>query len=160
MARLREDEIRRLLDYLRGQIAAATSLLWLEDELRGDEGGEFLREPEILTYFPATTSVFLAGNMIWRMRFIPHALLRMTQRGVGSLELVSLFTRFVEFCQNSNQIIHIGAYQIVGKSQTSAKVLTLRVDVDTIEDESGTAHVVTVFYWRGDGFETIEIELN
>lgn len=130
--RLREDEIRRLLAYLRGQIEDAETLLQIEDELRGENAAEFLREPEVLDYFQSLDSNFAAGKIEWKLRVIPHAHLRIVQRGIGLPEIINLFVRFVEFCQDSNEIIHVGAYQIKGKPYNGTKVLTLRVDVDRI----------------------------
>ena len=44
MSRLREEEIRRLLRYLRQQIEDQEYLAEIEDELRGEDAEEFLRE--------------------------------------------------------------------------------------------------------------------
>ena len=44
MGRLRDEEIRRLLRYLRQQIEDQEYLAEIEDELRGEDAEEFLRE--------------------------------------------------------------------------------------------------------------------
>jgi hypothetical protein len=56
MARLREEEIRRLLSYFRQRIQDTDRLAEVEDELRGEYAEEFLREPDVLVYFPVTCS--------------------------------------------------------------------------------------------------------
>ena len=159
MAYLREEEIRRLVNYLRQRASDAEELLRVEDEIRSEDATDFLREPEILAYFPSLKNEFFAGDLYWQLQIIPHAHLRMVQRGIGALEIVLLFQRFVQFCRQRNEIIVVGAYQIVGKSRLSSKILTLRTDVDLIDDAAGKAHVVTTFAGRAGDTEANEIEL-
>lgn len=72
MAELRDDEIRRLIGYLRGQIREAERLAQIEDELRGEFGAEFLREPEILSHFPEQILELLIANTNWRLKIIGY----------------------------------------------------------------------------------------
>lgn len=158
MARLRQEEIRRLLGYLRKRIADPGLLAQIEDELRGDYADEFLREPELLVHFPVLTENFTVGGSQWQLRIIPHAHLRMVQHGVKLEEVNTLFQRFVEYCVASAEIITSGPYTIFGRPEPRSARLTLRVDVDVVTDESGAAHVVTVFIGRSDSIDVIEVE--
>ncbi len=83
MARLRAEEVRRLMNYLSQQIGDPERLAEIEDALRDEYGEEFLREPDLLIYFPEQTSEIVAAGASWRLRFIPHALLRTVQRGIS-----------------------------------------------------------------------------
>ena len=98
MARLRAEEVRRLMNYLSQQIGDAGRIAEIEDALRDEYGKEFLREPDLLIYFPEQTSELVAAGTSWRLRFIPHALLRMVQRGISPSAATDLFRRFVEAC--------------------------------------------------------------
>ncbi len=51
MAKLKSDEIRRLAAHLKKQINDVERFNFIEDELSGEEATEFIREPEILSYF-------------------------------------------------------------------------------------------------------------
>ncbi len=98
MSALRDDEIRRLLKFLREQIQDAEKLAFIEDELHSDFGAEFLREPEILSYFPIETISILKPETIWKLKIISYTRMRMTQRGIKREEIINLFERFLKFC--------------------------------------------------------------
>jgi|SRR5437870_1627473 len=83
MARLRTEEVRRLMNYLSQQIRDPKRLAEIEDALRDEYAEEFLREPELLVYFPEHTAEIFASGANWRLRIIPHALLRMVQRATS-----------------------------------------------------------------------------
>ena len=68
MPSLRDDEIRRLLKFLRGKTQDAEKLAFIEDELRGDFGSEFLREPEILSYFSDETILIPEAETVWNRK--------------------------------------------------------------------------------------------
>lgn len=94
----------------RQQIKDETLLAGIEDTLRGDEAQEYLREPEILAYFPEVAEDFDAGGLRWRLRVIPHARLRSVQRGIFTPSIVELFRCFVEFNQQQGAVITVGSY--------------------------------------------------
>jgi hypothetical protein len=52
MGRLRTEEVRRLLRYLSERVGNPEQLAEIEDGLRDEDAEEFLREPDVLTYFP------------------------------------------------------------------------------------------------------------
>ncbi len=153
MAYLRDDGVRRLLGYLRQQIQDNERLAYLEDELRSEYGTEFLREPEMTACFPAEMVSFEISETIWRLRIIGYTRLRMTQRGIHLETVTALFSRFVEHCRASGQLIAVGPYTIYSRP------MTLRIDIDAISDEQGQAHTVTVFVGHGDSSGTEEINL-
>lgn len=160
MAFLRDDEIRRLLAYLRRQISDSEQLAVIEDKLKSEFGAEFLREPEILTFFPEQKLEIKFTDANWTLRIIPYTSLRMIQRGF-SLELISgLFQKFLEFCRANDETITIGAYTLFGKPFPRSPPVTLRIDIDEIKEAFGKAHTVTVFVGRGDADNTIEIALS
>lgn len=148
MARLPLDEVRRLVSYLRAQVADPDRLIEIEGELQGEEAEEFLREPELLAYFPMLTEEITVVGLQWRLRVIPHAHLRMVQRGIKTATVVSLFSRFVEMCIAEGQPVAIGKYTIRERATPRGSGIALRVDVDVVESASGQAHVVTVFMGR------------
>jgi|ERR1041384_3822020 hypothetical protein len=156
MSRLRDDEIRRLLRYLHQQVEDQEYLAKIEDELRGADAEEFLREPELLAYFPEQTEELIAAGAKWILRIIPHAYLRMVQRGIQQTAVVSMFKLFVEKCAAEEQVITVGPYTIFGRPMTRAKTLTLRVDVDVVADTSGQARLVTVVIGRTNAEGTTE----
>lgn len=160
MAILRDDEIRRLLKFLGSIIPDKAKFASIEDELRGDFGQEILREPEILDYFSAEIIDIQFDETDWQLRVIPYTKMRLTQRGINSETLRILFSKFLKFCKENNLIISKGAYTIVGKPKPRASLLTLRIDVDEIEEVSAKAHTVTIFVGHGDTSETEEIFLN
>ena len=149
---LKDNEIRRLLSYLRAQINDENLLATIEDEMRGEYGEEIIREPELLRYFPLSVAEIRIAGTIWHLKIIPYTALRMTQRGINREQVTALFTRFVEFCNGVNETISVGAYTIFSKS------LTLRIDVDTVSDIGGEAHTVTVFFGKGNVEQTIVID--
>lgn len=159
MSVLPDNQIRCLLKYLRGQIQDSEKLSVIEDELRGEFGTQFLREPKILSYFPSEIIEILTDEIIWKLKIIPYTRMRMTQRGISQTEIVRLFERFLEFCAGEKQIIIIGAYTIFGKANPRGSTITLRIDVDEIRRKEGKAHTVTVFVGRGDTTQTLEISL-
>jgi hypothetical protein len=124
----------------------------LEGYLLGDEAGSLLREPDFLSLFPTVIHELVAGMTRWRLRFIPHARVRMVQRGIKSDLVLKLFTRFVERCLDEGIEIAPGPYTI----RQPATGITLRIDIDVIEVDRGFAHLVTVF--TGKGGETEQVE--
>src|SRR6266566_2715034 len=132
MARLRTEEVRRLMNYLSQQIRDPKRLAELEDALRDEYAEEFLREPDLLVYFPEHTAEIFASGANWRLRIIPHALLRMVQRGITRNVVKNLFLRFVESCSAGPHIITTGPYTIFGRVQPRGKLITLRADVDVV----------------------------
>jgi len=159
MGRLRDEEIRRLLRYLRQRIEDQEYLAEIEDELRGEGAEEFLREPELLAYFPEQIAELIAASAKWLLLIIPHAYMRMVQRGIRQAAVVNLFKRFVEKCVAEEQVISAGPYTIFGRPTPRAKTITLRVDVDVVADTSGQAHLVTVVIGRTDVEGTTESRL-
>lgn len=97
MSRLDQAEARRLLSYLRNRVADIETLAHIEDELRGEYADEFLREPELLAWFPPLHEEIEINGAIWLLRVIPHAHLRMVQRGIKIETLLNIFQRFVQF---------------------------------------------------------------
>ncbi|SRR6266404_1299103 len=144
MSCLRDDEIRRLIAHLRRQIHDEASVAEFEDVLRSDEAQEFLREPEILTYFPLITETFDASGVRWQLRIIPHAHLRSVQRGISIKSVTSLFRRFVEWCDEQAVAITIGNYSVTARPAPRKHKLTIRFEVNQANDSEGAAHVVTV----------------
>lgn len=108
MGRLRTLEVRRLLRYLNERLEDPERLAEIEDALRDDGAEEFLREPDLLTYFPEQTVEIATGGSRWQLRIIPHALLRMVQRGISQTSVADLFRRFVEAYLASKQVIVTG----------------------------------------------------
>jgi hypothetical protein len=157
MARLREEEIRRLLSYFRQQIQDIDRLAEVEDELRGEYAEEFLREPEVLVYFPEQPEEITALSAKWVLRIIPYTRMRMVQRGIKQAAVTALFRRFIESCATSGEIIITGHYTIFGRPTPRSSLITLRADVDLVVDTGGQAHTVTIFVGRGEGEGTTEI---
>ncbi|SRR6266545_1833910 len=159
MSRLDQAEARRLLSYLRNRIADIETLAHIEDELRGEYAEEFLREPELLAWFPPLQEEIEINGMIWLLRVIPHAHLRMVQRGIKMGTLLNLFQRFVQFHTANGALITTGPYSVFERAKPREATVTLRFDVDLVNDEGGQAHVVTVFIGRGHSGVEPEIEL-
>ena len=157
MAGLRADQLRRLISYLSRRIQDTERLAEIEDELRDEYAEEFLREPDLLIYFPEETIEIVAANVTWLLRFIPHALLRMVQRGIPQAVAADLFRRFVEKSSAQGQIITVGPYTISGQTGPRGKAVTLRADVDHVADTSGEAHVVTVLIGLSNDEDTITV---
>lgn len=95
MAKISDAEVRRLLSYLK-RFIDEEKLAEIEDELRGDYAEEFLREPDLLQYFPELLLEITAGNKNWKLRVIPHAHLRMVQRAIKLADLSTFFRSFIE----------------------------------------------------------------
>src|SRR5919205_1236614 len=148
MGLLRPEEIRRLVKYLREQIEDTDKLAQIEDELSGEFGDELIREPEILAYFPQVSDEFVIGATRWNLRVIPHAHLRMIQRGMRLSDLSRLFQRFLERYRTIHEVVSPGAYIILGRPKARMPKITLRVDVDSVTDELGQSHAVTMYLGR------------
>jgi hypothetical protein len=73
MGRLRTEEVRRLLRYLSERTGNPEQLAEIEDALSDEDAEEFLREPDLLTYFPEQTVEIAAAGAKWQLRIIPHA---------------------------------------------------------------------------------------
>lgn len=144
MSRLRDDEIRRLVAHLRRQIRDETIIAGYEDILRGDEAEEFLREPEMLAYFPAITETLDVSSVQWELRIIPHAHLRSVQRGIPIPTINSLFRRFVEFSNQQAAAITTGNYSVTARPAPRERKVTVRFEVSQVSESGGAAHVVTV----------------
>jgi len=159
MSRLDQAESRRLLSHLRNRIADAETLARFEDELRDEYAEEFLRDPELLAWFPMLQEEVEINGRRWLLRVIPHAHLRMVQRGIRIETVLNLFQRFVEFCAANGETIVTGPYAVYGRVTSREASLTLRFDIDVVSDDNGQAHVVTVFIGRGGAGIATEIEL-
>ena len=160
MALLRREEALRLLNYLRERIDNPNQLAQIEDELSGEFAQELLREPEILAFFPELTDEFVVATTRWKLRIISHAHLRMVQRGIRSSEIAALFRRFLETSLAAEEVVTVGRYVIIGRPEARAAKLSFRVDIDSVTDELGQSHVVTVFMGRGDSENMTLIDLN
>ncbi len=155
MARLRNDEVRRLLSYLTAQIQDTARLAEIQDELRGGYGEEFLREPGLLVYFPEETDEILAAGAKWTLRIIPHAHLRIVQRGIKLSAVRKIFQRFLETCAAQQIMVTTGPYTIF--ASLAQRHIAVRADVDLIDDRGGRAHVVTVIIGSVDNEEMMNI---
>lgn len=160
MKRLSDAEIRRLLNHLRDQITDFKDFAEIEDELRGEFAEEFLREPEILSYFPALQEQMEINSVKWVLRIIPHARLRMTQRAVSQATVRSFFQRFIEFCDARGEVVTTGPYAIRGRAKPRDAILTLRFDIDVVSDETGQAHLVTVVIGQSDSGRETTVDLS
>jgi hypothetical protein len=105
MARLRNDEIRRLLSYLHKQVTEIELFAALEEELLGEESEAFLREPELLVYFPTRQQQIVLADDVWSLQITQHAHLRMVQRGIKMPVVGEIFSRFVEYFKTESQEI-------------------------------------------------------
>ena len=159
MSVLTDAEVRRLVKFLRGQIEDVEKLAYIEDEMRGEFGAEFLRESDTFAYFPNEIIKVFAPKAIWKLKIISYTRMRMTQRGIGEQEVIALFEKFLRFSASRNQTIAVGGYTIYGKAKPRSLLLTLRIDVDETVENENLAHTVTVFVGRGDDFQTVEIDL-
>lgn len=160
MGLLRHEEVLRLLKYLRKRIDDPNKLAQIEDELSGEFAEEFIREPEILSFFPELTEEFVVGKTRWALRVIEHAHLRMVQRGIKLSDVSALFLRFLERASMGEEVITVGGYVIAGRPKGRARKISLRVDVDSITDELGDSHVVTVYLGGSDSENVTLIDLN
>lgn len=160
MGLLRREEVRRLLKYLREQIEDQNQLAQIEDELSGEFAEEFIREPEILALFPQLSDEFVVAATRWKLRVIPHAHLRMIQRGMKLSDVSGLFRLFLETFSAASEVVTVGGYIIRGRPKARAVRITLRVDVDSVTDEFGQSHVVTIYLGRGDSENMTLIDLD
>ena len=159
MSQLAEAEVRRLMKYLRGQIGDVEKLSFVEDELCGEFGAEFLRESDILSYFSNETIDISVSEKVWKLNIISYTQMRMTQRGIKTKAIAEMFEKFLLYCADRKQVISIGAYTIFGKTAETKLPITLRIDVDEPVENENRAHTVTVFIGRTNPFETVEINL-
>lgn len=159
MAKLKSEEVRRLTTYLRKQAGGVGQIEFIEDELRGEDAAEFIREPEVLAYFTESEIEINFEKTRWILKIIRYTHLRMVQRGISREAVVRLFEKFLEFCRSNDEIIMVGAYTIFGKIDSPSKSVTLRIDVDNVSDWKGEAHTVTVFVGSGNVEDTLFIEL-
>jgi hypothetical protein len=148
MGLLRREEVRRLLKYLRERIEDQDQLAQIEDELSGEFAEELIREPEILAFFPQLSDEFFVSTTRWKLRIIPHAHLRMIQRGVKLSDVSGLFRRFLESSLAAGEVVIVGGYVISGRPKARAARITVRVDIDSVNDEFGQGHVVTIYLGR------------
>jgi len=154
MSRLPLDEVRRLVSHLRMRVSDPDRLIELEGELADEEAEFLLLEPDFLAYFPGLTENVVAAGVQWQLRIIPHAHLRMIQRGIAMDTVLSMFSRFVEKRFAEWQTIAAGAYAIYERSSN----ILVRVDIDIVETGGGKGHVVTVFFGRSASAETVELD--
>ena len=160
MGFLRNEEVRRLSKYLRERIEDGDRLAQIQNELSSEYGEEFLREPDLLIYFPELVDEIIAAVGRWRLRVIPHAHLRMVQRGIKLQEVSALFRRSLEMYTASGEVVTVGPYSIIGRSKSRAARITIRADVDMVDDKSGQTHVVTIYLGKGETEGTTLIELS
>jgi hypothetical protein len=157
MGLLRREEVRRLLKYLRERIEDQEQLAQVEDELSGEFAEELIREPEMLAFFPQLSDEFSVEETRWKLRVIPHAHLRMIQRGIKLSDVSGLFRRFLETSLAAGEVVTVGGYIISGRPKVRAARIRLRVDIDSVTDEFGQCHIVTVYLGRKTGGTTIEL---
>lgn len=159
MSRISDAEVRRILSYLKAKVDDE-SLAAIEDELRGNEAEEFLREPDLLEFFPELSLQISAADKNWNLRIIPHAHLRMVQRGVKSEDISHFFRAFAELQKAKEEEIFVGHYAIFGRLQTRRIFITLRIDIDKIQNEIGEGHAVTIYIGRGNTEDLTEVDIN
>lgn len=131
MAKISDAEVRRLLSYLRRYVGDE-DLTKIESELRGDYAEEFLREDNLLKFFAELSDEFAATGKNWKFRVIPHAHLRMVQRGVKLNDVSVFFRLFVELCSAEEQSIFIGHYTLYGRIKPRNFFVTVRLDIDLV----------------------------
>ena len=158
MAKISDAEVRRLLSYLKQNIDDE-NIGEIEDELRGDYAEEFLRDEDLLPYFPELFEELLVAGGKWKLRIIPHAHLRMVQRGVKINSVCAFFRSFVELYSANEQSIAVGNYALYGRIKSQNQFVTIRIDLDTIADVEGAGHVVTVYVGRGNNEGITEVDL-
>ena len=155
MARLRDDEIRRLLSYLHKQVSDLETFAALEEEILGDEAEAFLREPDLLVYFPRLSEQIIFAGEVWSVQITQHAHLRMVQRGIKTPAVLEIFTRFVAYFKTEGQAIVPDAYTIYDHATS----ISLRANIEVVSLAGGESRLVTVLLGRGDTTETIEVVL-
>jgi hypothetical protein len=151
MKNLRDDEVRRLVSHLRS-LVSEEELAKIEDTLRSDEGAEYLLTDTLLSYFPSVVFEMRIDESTWRVRILPHAHLRMVQRGISTQEIEDLLIGFVRTSQVHDELITEDYYGIVGHIQHH-RLVTLRVAVEETSQPSGQVRVITVFLGRGGSTE-------
>jgi hypothetical protein len=119
MGRLRTEEVRRLLRYLSERVGNPEQLAEIEDALRDEDAEEFLREPDLLTYFPEQTVEIAAAGAKWQLRIIPHALLRMVQRGISQIGVAELFGGSLRLIQPASRSLLPGRIQSLDEHTAS-----------------------------------------
>ncbi len=112
MVALSDVEVRRLLKFLKKQNNDTEKLAEIEDELRSDYGTEYLREPEIVSFFQSNT---LNIRKMWDLKIISYTQMRMVQRGIGEDEIIGLFKKFLDYCEIREILVTVGDYTIFGK---------------------------------------------
>lgn len=158
MAKISDAQVRRLLSHLKSYVDEE-QLAEIENELRGNDAEEFLREPDLLKHFPELSDEFMAAGKSWKLRVIPHAHLRMVQRGVKLNDVSNFFRSFAELYTANERPIFIGHYAFYGRMKARNLLVTLRVDVSSTTDEKGDGHAVTVYMGRGNNEGMTEIDL-
>lgn len=157
MPSLRHEEVLRLLKHLRRCIDSEEQLAEIEEELRGEFVEEILSDSRLLRYFPELSDEFTAANVLWKLRIISHAHLRMVQRGIKQADVSALFRQFVETYTATEQVLIIGPYTFCGRLKSRAMMVTVRADIDRITDDSGQSHVVTIYIGRDGSDDTIDV---
>jgi hypothetical protein len=147
MSKLRDDEVRRLVSHLR-LLVSDEELANIEDILRSDEGAEYVLTDALLIYFPLVSIELRIDERPWRARVLPHAHLRMVQRGISTHDIEDLLIRFVKTCQVRGEPIIEDYYGIIGRIERH-RLVTLRVAVEEISERGGQVRVITVHWGRG-----------
>lgn len=158
MAKISDAEVRRLLSHIKDYVDGEV-LEEIEDELRGDDAEEYLREPDLLEFFPEIFDEFSTAGKNWKLRVIPHAHLRMVQRGVKLNDASAFLHSFANLYFVQEQSLFTGHYSIYGRIKARNLYVTIRIDVDLITNVKGEAHVVTVHLGRGNTEGMIKVEL-
>lgn len=158
MAKISDVEVRRLLSYLKPYVGEGY-LAQIENELRGDYASEFLREDDLLKFFPELFDEFIAAGKNWKLRVIRHAHLRMVQRGVKLNDVSVFFRSFVELYSAEEQALFIGQYSLYGRIKPRNLFITVRLDIDLVTDVEGAGHIVTIHMGSGNSEGMIDVEL-
>lgn len=158
MAKISDAEVRRLLSHIKVYVDEKV-LAEIEDELRGDEAEEYLREPDLFKFFPEIFDEFTATGKSWKLRVIQHARLRMVQRGIKLSDASAFLCSFANLYHAQEQPLFTGHYALYGRVKARNLYVTIRIDVDLITDVEGEAHVVTVHSGRGNTEGMIEVDL-
>jgi hypothetical protein len=156
MGHLRDDEVRLLLAHLRRHVGEGERLAEIEDLLRSDEADEYVRGPELFEFFPQVDEELSIRGERWLLRIIPHAHLRMVQRGLSLRSAAEAFRGYMEYCYAENQVISTGPVKIIDTRARRSAPVTWRLDVDEVEDDGGRSHVVTVVIGRTAADEDME----
>jgi hypothetical protein len=151
-------EIRRLLSRLR--FLPQERLAEIEDRLRSQEGPAYVgsASSELLQYFGEYGMRLLAANQVWILRVLPHAHLRMVQRGIQPAHLETVFRRWVETMEAAGELLIVGRYRVSARLRRGPKV-HFRFDVEEAQTTGGRARLVTVFTGTAFDEESINISL-